>query len=353
MLTRLSTSLYTVHGTSLVKQTLGSALSVDTSLVDLLFQRLNGGQIGAAGLALSGTGVSATYFSDPKLTTAILARIDPGIAFGEDTPRQEPSLQGPAVRAGAVSSWSPRTACTAFTSARPAPRSCGSVMVCGRSSTLAQGKRFTSRPVTPLRLRAGQLYELRLEIRQMSPPAIVELRWSADGTPKVPPANLYPASLVEPFVRAFTLLHKVGLIVNGYKLTAREVAYLLDHAADFAGFDLQGLPLDRNAPGPVDQQAVSSSRSGSDCATTRRCVTACRAARAHSSTSLAPLSLPPAWAQVIRALRQRRSTCARMLAATGWDGPRARRAEGRHGFNLAPVRLRMRSGCSGCRRLSG
>ena len=86
VLDRLSTYLRTVRGTNLVKQTLGSALKLDAPMVDLLLQRLNGGQIGAAGLALSGAGVSATYFSDPQLTTATVSRIDPGIAFGENTP---------------------------------------------------------------------------------------------------------------------------------------------------------------------------------------------------------------------------------------------------------------------------
>ena len=82
-------------------------------------------------------------------------------------------------------------------------------------------------------LRAGQLYDLRLEVRQMSDPAVVELRCSGDGTPKdlIPPANLYPTSIVDAFVTTFILLHKVTLIVNGCELTAREssVASLQPH----------------------------------------------------------------------------------------------------------------------------
>ena len=157
----------------------------------------------------------------------------------------------------------------------------------------------------------------------MSDPAIVELRWSGDGTPKdlVPPADLYPASIVDAFVRAFTLLHKVGLIVNGCKLTAREVAYLLDHAADFAGFDLQSLPLDRNAPGPVDQQAVAFFRQW------QRLIdyTTLRDSLPIGESTLIDVFGAAVFAAGLGAGDPRAASAAldlrqKLLAATGWDG---------------------------------
>ena len=34
------------------------------------------------------------------------------------------------------------------------------------------------------------------------------------------------------------------MLVNDFKMAPKEVAYLSEHSADFAGFDLNALPLD-------------------------------------------------------------------------------------------------------------
>src|SRR5262249_7561688 len=107
-----------------------------------------------------------------------------------------------------------------------------------------------SRTVT---LKAGQLYAVRLEF-QAAVANTPELRWSSATTPKepVPPRLLYPNEVVQRFIESYTLLHKIAMIINGFKLTAREVAYFSTHALDFAHFDPRSLPLSV----PTDQQAA-------------------------------------------------------------------------------------------------
>ncbi|HWP91824.1 MAG TPA: neuraminidase-like domain-containing protein [Thermodesulfobacteriota bacterium] len=114
----------------------------------------------------------------------------------------------------------------------------------------------------PITLKAGQLYELRLELHQLpaNDPALVvaEPRWSSGTTPKdiIPSSNLYPSGVFDTFVTAFTLLHKIALLINGFKMTDKEVAYLSGHSMDFDNFDLKALPLDRYDPVQADQKAV-------------------------------------------------------------------------------------------------
>ena len=339
MLDRLSTYLRTLRGTDLVKLTLGSALKLDAPMVDLLLQRLNGGQIGAAGLALSSAGISATYFSDPELTTATVSRIDPGIAFGENTPAAE------AIPPGTGSArWSGLLVVPNDGAYRFYVRTAGAARLwLGDSAQpiidVSAGPAANESPSGAIDLKAGHLYDLRLEVRQMSNPAIVELRWSGDGTPKdlVPPAALYPASIVEAFNKAFTLLHKVGLIVHGCKLTAREVAYLLDHAADFACFDLQSLPLDRNAPGSVDQQAVAFFTQW------QRLIdyTTLRDSLPLGESTLIDVFGAAVFAAGLSGNDPRAASAAldlrqKLLAATGWDGAVLDALRGGTGFDLAP-----------------
>ena len=59
------------------------------------------------------------------------------------------------------------------------------------------------------------------------------------------------------FPANYRRLHKVSLLINGFALTPREVAYFSANPADFAGFDLNALPLDRTDPVQTDAVAVA------------------------------------------------------------------------------------------------
>jgi len=62
-----------------------------------------------------------------------------------------------------------------------------------------------------------------------------------------------PADRLLDFIRA----HKIALLFGRFKATPEETAYIAAHSADFGGFDLNGMPLDRTDPGAADANAVS------------------------------------------------------------------------------------------------
>src|SRR5262249_42589324 len=98
----------------------------------------------------------------------------------------------------------------------------------------------------PIGLKAGQLYDVRLEYAHtLAGKAWVELMWSSPSTPKsdISPAQLYPQSIVDAFSASFSLLHKVALLVTGLKLSVKEAAYLSANGDDFANLDWGGFPL--------------------------------------------------------------------------------------------------------------
>ncbi|MGH9755501.1 MAG: neuraminidase-like domain-containing protein [Blastocatellia bacterium] len=55
----------------------------------------------------------------------------------------------------------------------------------------------------------------------------------------------------------FIRVRKIALLLSRFKATPEETAYIADHGADFGGFDLNGMPLDRTDPGAVDANAIS------------------------------------------------------------------------------------------------
>lgn len=91
-----------------------------------------------------------------------------------------------------------------------------------------------------LPLKAAELFSIRLELRNVDSSTTATLLWSRSDMPKTPVVAdcLYPNGVVEAFVAAFHLLHKVALLINTLKLTVEEVAYLSRHPNDFAGLNL-------------------------------------------------------------------------------------------------------------------
>jgi hypothetical protein len=90
--------------------------------------------------------------------------------------------------------------------------------------------------------------------------ALVKLSWSSPSTSKtvIPQSQLYPDNTYVHYVQAFTLLNKVALLINTFKMTAKEVAYFSNHGADFAGID----PVTPAVSRPFDFNALPMSASG-------------------------------------------------------------------------------------------
>ena len=114
-------------------------------------------------------------------------------------------------------------------------------------------------------LKAGKFYEIKLEyFNHDVPNALVELRWSGAGAPAeiVPSYRLYSAERGDVDAaarRTYIRLHKASILVNGFALTPREIAYLAQPtktdggAAHASAFDLNELPSES---APPDQRGL-------------------------------------------------------------------------------------------------
>ena len=85
-------------------------------------------------------------------------------------------------------------------------------------------------------LKAGKYYGLKLEYSNHVADALVELRWNGPATPAeiVPSYRLYSTTrddVVKTARHTYIRLHKASLLVNGFKLAPREIAYLA-HPSD-------------------------------------------------------------------------------------------------------------------------
>jgi peptidoglycan hydrolase-like protein with peptidoglycan-binding domain len=106
----------------------------------------------------------------------------------------------------------------------------------------ATTKAMVSAPVT---LPAGVFVPVRLEVAQLPNVATVELAWQGPTVPgaAIPVEQLIPGAVMDALATGFTRLQKAALVANTFALSEGELAYLSDHPKDFAGFDLNALPL--------------------------------------------------------------------------------------------------------------
>ncbi len=243
ILERLLPYLRDTLSRSFVKQTLGEALILDSAITDLLLEKLLKSPVDinqplmADCLATVDSGLTGTYFNNAGLSGAGLPRIDPTIDFdwGADSP-------DPAIGPGAFS--------VRWTGKLLAPNNGDYIFYVRASDGIRlriDGQslidEWQARPLTehsaPIQLKAGQLYGFELDYARWASDAVIELQWSSPSTPRaiVPQENLFPGSTHDAFVSAFTLLHKVSLLVNRFEMTSKELAYLSAQGMDFKGMD--------------------------------------------------------------------------------------------------------------------
>jgi hypothetical protein len=187
-------------------------------------------------------------------------------------------------------------------------------------------------------LRAGQLYDIKLEYVHTTGTAVAQLQWESPSTPKaiIPRGQLYPPSAFN----AYTLLHKASLLINGFKMTPKEISYLSSHGWDFTGvnpvsgsiripFDFNTLPLEFSDPFGLNATHFSQWEELYDLFTLRD-------------------ALPPGEASLIdvfdaasapsTSLRQ--ATIDKLKAATNWDAGSLSDLTGSEGFNLTDAYLK-------------
>jgi hypothetical protein len=328
LLGKLLPYLITRLSHALAKQTIADALKLDGGMAQLLLESQMGQNQApiAALLALATPGLTASYFTSNDLTGEPTARTDPAVAFdGSDT---TPDKMIPAATQSAR--WTgmllaPNNGDFTFT-----VRADGTAHLwLGDDPCLTFDSATNECISPPVPLKAGQLYDLRLEVTAITAPTpphstIVELCWQSATVPKaiIPATNLYPGAEFDAFAKTFTRLQKAALIINNLKLTVDEVAYLSTPSSGF-GFDLNALPLSRD-PGSEEQidQAVPALFAGWQRVN--------EPVRLRNSLPQGEISLVDVFAAA--SLDDAR---AKLAQATGWDPQIIAALTGTDGFNLS------------------
>jgi hypothetical protein len=282
-----------------VKQTLSQALDLDATLVALLVE----GDPTTATPALLPSktlatqpamvdflgGLFASYYAGTDLKTGpSQAQIDPGVA-----------LDGTETAFGSAQWFArivpPTTDTYTFQFLVPAGAPAGGQLQLWVNGQLIIDTVHTPNVQNPINLTAGQIYDFQLNFVSASAARYqFQLQWGTGSASQVgiPPTAFVlgaDASSVQglassTFVQGgiystLSLLNRVALLVNGFSMQARNVAYLSDYSMDFQGvdpgdsiniapFDLSTLPLDYfpttpNAAGvnpnqgSIDQKAVA------------------------------------------------------------------------------------------------
>jgi hypothetical protein len=257
VLARLMRFIRDTGSRSLVKQALGDALGLDAEVTDLLLETLLRSRTVAAAsamddfLALASGGLSGTYFNSHNLSGTPLRRIDPVVDFDWSKAPPDPSisLANFSVRwNGKVRAEYSETYTISIWANDGVRMSVDGLSLIDQWLDQPAAERTGT-----IALKAGQLYEIEITHYSKSSPAFATLSWSSPSTAKavIPAVALYPSSSID----ALTLMFKAAMLVNNFKMSADELAYLSAHGADFRGvsptnaaetadFDLNALPLD-------------------------------------------------------------------------------------------------------------
>ena len=273
---------------ALAKQTMVDALGLDPATATALLETTlvspaDPTQLLVADLLALGTpGLTAEYYTTASPDSLAMANANADIPLGPPPRRvvTVPTLGSPDQRMPPVTTIPPGTQSArwrawllpqvtgtyTFTIVSP-----GSVRLWVGDDSTPGGLALTQDPASGafvgsgVGLTAGQLTPLRLEVTGIPQQAqlaggVAELFWQCPTIAKtvVPAASLMPAGIFDNFALAYTRLQKAALLVSTFGLTPAELSYLTTHPADFAGLDLNNLPLTRTpaTAGQADQQAV-------------------------------------------------------------------------------------------------
>jgi hypothetical protein len=335
---------------SLAKQTLGDALKLDSAtaaaLLESILKSQKDTQYPAVNdvLDLATNGLSASYYANPSLSgSPAQTGVDKTIDF-DGTRSTLPAGTGSVRWVGKLVAPG-KDALTFFVRASGAVR----LWLGDSVEPLIEGQSPNELASQPIVLKAGQLYDLRLEVTQLSAQSVVELRWQSATMPKdiMSESALCPETVLDTFTTTFTRLQKASMLTNGFALTADEVSYLFDagHAKDFDNIDLQSLPLDRVAPNTVDQQAPGLFKSWqrlADYASLRNNLPRgqIRLIDVFSAASVADkllTSLPTNLENDTRKQTALDIAKTNLLGATGWDEALVDALVGSETFKVAPV----------------
>jgi|GEM_PF-1012524 len=236
---------------SLVKQTLSDSLKIDGEVAQVLLESILKAYTDASQpaiadfLALLGDGLAAAYFNNATFTDpAAVNLVDSMLSFnwGQNLPHPLITQSIFSVR------WIGKLQAPSSETYTFYIRANGNLQLWVDNQALAhQGT---------LALKEGQLYDIKVEYARTNAnvEAIAELQWSSTSTPKavIPQSQLFSGKTFTSFdlpLQSYALLHKIALLVNTFKITAKELVYLSNHADDFAGKDpISPNDANKNAP---------------------------------------------------------------------------------------------------------
>ncbi len=242
----------------LAKQIIIDALKLDGAMAQLLLETVLKSQADntkpaiADLLALQAPGLTASYFTSNNLSGTPTPGTDATIAFDGSTTTLPSGMQS--------ASWSGLLLAPSNGDFTFFVRTNGTVQMWVGDDAVPLSLTLNSTTSewvsTPITFKAGQLYSLLLEVTQLPVNSFIELSWQGATLPKaiIPSDNLYPQTQFDIFGKTFTLLQKSALFINNFSLSIEQVAYISTHPSDFAGFNLNALPLvrdsttDSNAP---------------------------------------------------------------------------------------------------------
>jgi hypothetical protein len=239
---------------SFIKQTLSEDLKIEATVADVLLEKVLRSATDnlkfaiADFMALMGDGLSATYFQNTDLTDPQAERVDAEINFNWG--KQEAPAPGVSASAYSVT-WAGKLLAPLKEDYTFYVRVSGGARLTVDGQLIIdewQAQMNVVEYSATMSLEPGRLYDIRLDFFKQSNGATIELRWSSPSTPKqiIPRSQLYSGVLFDSFAKpliSYQRLHKSALLVNGFKIKAEELVYLSTHAQDFAGFDLNELPL--------------------------------------------------------------------------------------------------------------
>ena len=230
---------------NLVKQKLSEALKLDTALTELLLQKMLKSRMDANQpaisdfLALLDGGLSATYFDNQNLTDATVKRTDPTIDFNWNSGSPDPNIAVGTFSARWIGKVQPQRSetYTFFT------RIDDGVRLWADNQLIID--QWQDQPAAEhsaaIALKAGRLYDLKMEYYQNGFDAVAELRWSSPSTPKaiISADHLFPDAPVV----TYQSLHKIARLISAFKISDEELTYLSAHGTDQKWLDLTALPL--------------------------------------------------------------------------------------------------------------
>ena len=312
-----------------VKQTIAETFKLDSTLAQLLLETL----LQAASspqqalivdlLALDTPGLTGQYFASPDLSGAATTDTAAGVAYdgssvtlpaGAGSARWDGKLVAPNNGSFTFSVHSNGTA---------------QLWLDDPTQPLLQIDPSTNDLVSqPLPLKAGQLYTLHLEARQLpSQSPVIVLSWQSATTPKaiIPADAFYPDAALALLSLAYTRLQKAAMLLNAFKLNDQELAYLSNptHPNDFAGFNLNLLPLTCKLSQANDQAAPALMAAWLRVSAYVKL----RNSLPHSDTSLIDV-FNAVWPD---------DTMLKLAQTTGWPVQDIQMLSGGNGFNLGPA----------------